>query len=181
MRADQWAGLVTKASPYAIPHGAAVEQVNLSSSIPGQLTVRNGMRKVIGMSEVQSALDCFAFDFGGTSVIVAMLPDGALVPCESPHYAPAPSMPNEPVFGIQSGHTGVTYTNRFVTGPASEAVPQPPADSPYRSSVGGGGASTNTWEGTVAAGTNVSSATTRAYKGGNSATPEFPPTLITLQ
>lgn len=39
---DKWAGLVTNASPYSIPPGAAVTQVNLQCLIPGQLNVRLG-------------------------------------------------------------------------------------------------------------------------------------------
>lgn len=40
---DKWTGLVTNASPYAIPSGAAVTQVNVQALVPGQLTVRPGM------------------------------------------------------------------------------------------------------------------------------------------
>lgn len=40
---DKWAGLATNASPYSIPPGAAVTQVNLQSLVPGQLQVRPGM------------------------------------------------------------------------------------------------------------------------------------------
>lgn len=38
----KWAGLVTNASPYSIPAGAAVTQVNLQILSPGQLNVRCG-------------------------------------------------------------------------------------------------------------------------------------------
>jgi len=44
IRIDKWAGLVTNASQYAIPPGAAVEQVNLQCLVPGQMTVRAGMQ-----------------------------------------------------------------------------------------------------------------------------------------
>jgi hypothetical protein len=39
---EKWAGLVTNASPYSIPPGSAVTQVNLQVISPGQLTVRPG-------------------------------------------------------------------------------------------------------------------------------------------
>lgn len=39
---EKWAGLVTNASPYSIPPGAAVTQVNLQVINPGQLVVRPG-------------------------------------------------------------------------------------------------------------------------------------------
>lgn len=39
---EKWAGLVTNASPYALPSGAAVTQVNLQILNPGQVRVRPG-------------------------------------------------------------------------------------------------------------------------------------------
>jgi len=43
---DKWSGLATNASPYAIPPGAAVTQVNLQVIVPGQITVRPGTAAV---------------------------------------------------------------------------------------------------------------------------------------
>lgn len=43
---EKWAGLVTNASPYAIPPGAAVTQVNLQVIAPGQLVARPGTAAV---------------------------------------------------------------------------------------------------------------------------------------
>lgn len=40
---EKWPGLVTNASPYAIPSGAAVTQVNVQVIVPGQINVRPGM------------------------------------------------------------------------------------------------------------------------------------------
>lgn len=180
MKADQWAGLVTKASPYILPPGAGVEQVNLSTAIPGQMTTRDGMRRVVGTEDVPNVLDCFAFDFGGQSVIAVMLPDGSLAVVNSPAYGPETTMPSEPVFGIQAGQTGATYTNRYVIGPASETVPPAPSPSPYRDSIGGGGASSSSWTATVAGGATVTGSTTSNYSGGTPATPDYPPVLLTL-
>ena len=56
---EKWAGLVTNASPYAIPPGAAVTQVNLQILSPGQLTVRPGTASV-----------SFASHTGSTQAIV---------------------------------------------------------------------------------------------------------------
>lgn len=39
---DKWAGLVTNASPYSLPPGAAVTQVNFQCLRPGELTTRSG-------------------------------------------------------------------------------------------------------------------------------------------
>lgn len=43
---EKWAGLATNASPYSIPPGAAVTQVNLQVIVPGQIKVRPGMVSV---------------------------------------------------------------------------------------------------------------------------------------
>lgn len=56
---EKWAGLVTNASPYALPPGAAVTQVNLQAIAPGQLSVRPGTVSV-----------SFAAHTGSTAAIV---------------------------------------------------------------------------------------------------------------
>lgn len=43
---SEWGGLATNASPYSIPPGAAVTQVNLQAIVPGQLSVRPGTAAV---------------------------------------------------------------------------------------------------------------------------------------
>jgi hypothetical protein len=55
----KWAGLVTNASPYEVPQGCAVTQVNLQVLAPGQLTVRPGHMPV-----------SFASTSGSTSRII---------------------------------------------------------------------------------------------------------------
>jgi hypothetical protein len=40
---SEWTGLVTNASPYVLPPGAAIIQTNLQVINPGQLVVRNGL------------------------------------------------------------------------------------------------------------------------------------------
>jgi hypothetical protein len=39
---EKWAGLITAASPYALPGGACVEQNNLQCLQPGQVQPRKG-------------------------------------------------------------------------------------------------------------------------------------------
>ena len=46
MRISKYLGFIQAASPYGLPPGAAVEQVNAMSLIPGQLTVRGGSKTV---------------------------------------------------------------------------------------------------------------------------------------
>lgn len=43
---EKWAGLVTNASPYSVPPGSAVTQVNMQVISPGQLVVRPGTTAV---------------------------------------------------------------------------------------------------------------------------------------
>jgi len=43
---DKWAGLATNASPYSIPPGSAVQQVNLQCLVPGKLSVRPGLTPI---------------------------------------------------------------------------------------------------------------------------------------
>lgn len=59
---EKWAGLVTNASPYAIPPGAAVTQVNLQVIAPGQIALRPGTAAV-----------SFTSHTGGTTAVVRML------------------------------------------------------------------------------------------------------------
>lgn len=56
---EKWAGLVTNASPYSLPPGAAVTQVNLQVISPGQVSVRPGSTSV-----------SFATHAGSTSPVV---------------------------------------------------------------------------------------------------------------
>lgn len=59
---DKWSGLVTNASPYTIPPGAAVTQVNLQCLNPGQLSVRPGLNAMTftsltaGTTAIRSAI-----------------------------------------------------------------------------------------------------------------------------
>ena len=66
---DKWGGIVTNASPYAIPPGAAVQQLNLQCLVPGKLSVRAGLSSLTFTSadSTSSAVQC-AFRYqSGTS------------------------------------------------------------------------------------------------------------------
>jgi len=65
---EKWAGLVTNASPYAIPPGAAVTQVNLQVLAPGQIVVRPGTTSVSFASHTGSTQSIVtAFRYPGTT------------------------------------------------------------------------------------------------------------------
>lgn len=40
---SQWGGLATNASPYSLPPGGMVEQINLQCLSPGKLNTRRGL------------------------------------------------------------------------------------------------------------------------------------------
>lgn len=74
---SQWAGLATNASPYGLPPGATVEQVNLQCLSPGQLNVRRGLTST--PLETESAvIQCFLYHHDGTSDIVYQKSDGTI-------------------------------------------------------------------------------------------------------
>ena len=52
VRINMWSGVVSSASPYILPAGGAVQQINCMSLIPGQLTVRSGMKAASGFTIV---------------------------------------------------------------------------------------------------------------------------------
>jgi len=146
LKAEQWEGLVTKASPYILPAGAAVEQVNLALTIPGQLTTRDGMRRVVCTSSASDVLDCFPYDHNGTTVLLALTASGQLLALPSPAYGPETTAPSEPPLTLTSSQTGTTYTQRFVVGQVTESSPAPPPAAAYVGELFGGLASTASWD-----------------------------------
>lgn len=46
---EKWQGLITNASPYAVPPGACVVQTNLQCIRPGQLQGRPGLQLVVSL------------------------------------------------------------------------------------------------------------------------------------
>jgi len=66
---EKWSGLITNASPYALPGGAHTVQTNIQCLRPGQLQVRNGMTQAAnaGSGTVVSAI---AWPTGSTSEIL---------------------------------------------------------------------------------------------------------------
>jgi len=64
---DKWAGLVTNASPYSIPPGSAVQQVNLQCLVPGKLNVRPGMQTITFASADSTSapvVSAFRYQYG---------------------------------------------------------------------------------------------------------------------
>ena len=53
---DTWKGLVTNGSPYALPPGAAVTQVNFQCRRPGELQSRGGQQSVSFTTHTQGSV-----------------------------------------------------------------------------------------------------------------------------
>lgn len=154
MRAEQWPGLVTNASPFAIPPGAAVEQVNLISSIPGQVTTRGGMRKVSGIGAASGILDCFPYTLDGKTVLITQRADGSLAAVQSPMYGCQPTGGFEPNLSTPSAFVTSSYTYRYVEGAndaQSSSVPDLSAcgGSECSGAADGGDAFTASWSVTL--------------------------------
>lgn len=79
IRLNKWPGLITTASPYLIPPGAAVEQVNLTSLIPGQLTCRGGMERLNDTSERIVELWGLSVGSSETDVILGQSESGKIL------------------------------------------------------------------------------------------------------
>lgn len=108
-----WAGLVTNASPYAIPAGAAVEQTNLNTVTPGQLTSRGGMRAVLCTPSATESRDCYPYVFGNSVRLLVLNASGAVVALSAPAYGPATGSPLNPTLAPSSGQVQSSYTGSF--------------------------------------------------------------------
>lgn len=74
---SQWGGLATNASPYGLPPGASIEQVNLQCLSPGQLNVRRGLTST-ALSSSSPVIRCFLYHNNGTSNVVYQKADGTI-------------------------------------------------------------------------------------------------------
>lgn len=84
---DKWAGLVTNASPYAIPPGAAVTQVNIQILNPGQMTVRPGMVNMSWATHTGTTspvVSAFRFQAGTVETVVYQNSSGAIFVAKGP-------------------------------------------------------------------------------------------------
>ena len=79
MRLSKWLGWVSTASPYALPVGAAVEQVNCMSLIPGQLTVRGGSKLIARHSDRAITLWGYSIGSGQTEKVIGFTESAKLI------------------------------------------------------------------------------------------------------
>ena len=111
MKPTQWVGLVTNASPHAIPPGATVDQVNLGTETPGQLTVRGGMR-VLATLGGNTPYDIHGYVSGGYYYAIYLTSAGGISWVKSPQYQSAPSPASEPTLAPTGKLSSSSYTQR---------------------------------------------------------------------
>lgn len=116
MRADSWGGLVTNASPFVVPIGAAVEQVNVGVNVPGVLRVRGGMRPVAMSPSADSLIDIVSVDVGGLPVLLCVSDDGAVAAHDAPDRGEELPAPSEPTLSAPLGQVSTSYTMRYRDG-----------------------------------------------------------------
>jgi hypothetical protein len=92
LRLAKWGGVITAVSPYVVPPGGAVEQVNAQSLYPGQLAVRGGMTAISAGGDrsrtlgAQPVLEMWGYAPGSskTEIIFAFTADGQIRQVENP-------------------------------------------------------------------------------------------------
>ena len=122
MRAESWSGLITNASPFALPPGAAVEQTNLATHIPGQLTLRGGMRPVafdFGEAEAPTAapVSLATYSSGDQTVVLCLFSDGTMAALPSPDAGDSLAAPSGDELASASGVFATSYTQAFDSEP----------------------------------------------------------------
>lgn len=76
---DKWQGLISNASPYALPGGAFSEQVNIQCLKPGQVEVRRGYSAALVSGGGGARILTLARFQAGTAVrYIALNSDGRL-------------------------------------------------------------------------------------------------------
>ena len=84
---EKWAGLATNASPYAIPPGAAVTQVNLQVINPGQMVVRKGATAVsfaTSSGTTVPVVKAMRTPFGGVEKVIYQNSSGQVFVAQGP-------------------------------------------------------------------------------------------------
>lgn len=172
---QKWPGLITNASPYALPVGACQIQVNVTTAIPGQMTCRGGMQAVSFVGGRPSILDAYPYEAEATQLIV-MREDGTLVALSSPAYGDM-LQPYEPDLSVAGGHVKTSYTMRYQDGTYGAVTDDPPA--PPVETV------TNVLDGNqinvyyVDAENNCTDGRYDAFDGGNASTDDMPRNIQT--
>ena len=173
MRLQKWGGLFTNASPYAVPPGGAVTQVNLTCSTMGQLTVRNGMRIVAFNDGAPSnCLDVAGYAHNGQNKVLLFDASGMLSVLSVPAYGTARSAPYLPPLPFTGDQINVGYDYRW-----NDEVGEPVPEGQMFNGIFGGYVSTATWPGCVDAMNYCGGGRVDDWHGGDPHTTTFPAVL----
>lgn len=108
----------------------------------GQLTCRDGMRRVSAASAETDVLDCCPYIRDGKAALIVMRANGALVEMANPGYLSPPTAPAEPSLEPPDGAVATSYTYRYVGEdgePSDPITTQPILPSPgFLGSLDGG-------------------------------------------
>jgi hypothetical protein len=78
---DTWRGLVTNGSPYALPVGAAVTQVNFQCRRPGELSARGGQTSTTFTTHsagTTQIVEMFRCPIGASESVIYQSADGSI-------------------------------------------------------------------------------------------------------
>lgn len=170
-----WAGMMSNASPYALPPGAAVSQVNLTTSVPGQLTTRGGMLPIRFATRPYQLVDIYPYEKNGRTFIIGLTVEGYLVSMHSPAEG-EDAVPIEPDLSVVGGEVRTSYTYRYVDGTYGDVEdfpPGPPPGSPLISTLDGSATPAYL----VDAETKCGDDDVSSFDGGRAATSRVPPTV----
>lgn len=142
MENEQWLGLVTNASPYAIPPGAAVQQINAQTDKPGQLASRGGMIPVNTESGRVSPTDIHSVVVGESSYLFATTSEG-LVLYEAPAAGDVGGYAQTPAIEDNEAVSVTNYLLHYYAGGVTEGVETPPPDYTTANVLTGGQAATD--------------------------------------
>lgn len=173
MRFEKWGGLLTYASPYAIPPGAAVTQINLTCSYMGQLTVRDGMQPVkFAAGTVERCVDVSAYSYQGQDKLLVLDETGSLSVLDAPDRDDPLGNPYLPPLPHTGNQINVGYDYRW-----NEDGDDVVDNTMYFAAIWGGRAGTKTWPAVANANaTYCGGGKVQVFRGGRANT-VYTPTL----
>ena len=142
MENEQWLGLVTNASPYAIPPGAAVQQINAQTDKPGQMASRGGMVPVNTQSGRVSPTDIHSIVVGEESYLFATTSEG-LVLYQTPATGEVEGYAQTPAIEDNEAVSVTNYLLHYYAGGVTEGTETPAPDTTTANVLDGGESATD--------------------------------------
>ena len=114
MQPMQWPGMITNASPHAIPPGATVDQMNLGTEVAGQLTSRGGMR-LVSSAGGSGVFDVHGYVNGGYYYAIYLTSQGGIGKMKGPGYGSVTSGAADPSLTATGKQSATSYTQKCVS------------------------------------------------------------------